>query len=116
MVGACLLSVPAFAQPAGDRHVKQEADAALASMQLQNDPFAPVHIVMSRKSFDGMPDLVSNAVAKADTAGTALVVPEINAYMLAQVSGRIHQRENRCGGFFAFATRAEADALVRSDR
>ena len=115
-VGACLLSAPAFAQSAGNRHAKQEADAALASMHLQNDPFAPVHIVMSRKSFDGMPDLVSNAVAKADTAGTALVVSEIKAYMLAQVSERIHQRENRCGGFFAFATRAEADAFVRSDK
>ncbi len=115
-VGACLLSAPAFAQSAGDRHAKQEADAALASMHLQNDPFAPVHIVMSRKSFDGMPDLVSNAVAKADTAGTALVVSEIKAYMLSQISERIHAREKRCGGFFAFATRAEADAFVRSDK
>ena len=115
-VGACLLSAPAFAQSAGNRHAKQEADAALASMHLQNDPFAPVHIVMSRKSFDGMPDLVTNAVAKADTAGTALVVSEIKAYMLSQISERIHTRENRCGGFFAFATRAEADAFVRSDK
>ena len=63
-----------------------------------------------------MPDLVSNAVAKADTAGTALVVSEIKAYMLSEISERIHQRENRCGGFFAFATREEADAFVPSDR
>jgi bacterial leucyl aminopeptidase len=115
-VGACMFAAPAFAQSGESRHAQQHADAALASLHLEQNPFAPVHIVMSRKSYDGMPDLVSNAVAKADTAGTALVVSEIKAYMLSEISERIHQRENRCGGFFAFATREEADAFVRSDR
>ena len=115
-VGASLFTASAFAQPSDRQHAQHDAEAALASMRLEHDPFAPVHIVMSRKSYDGMPDLVSNAVAKADTAGTALVVSEIKAYMLSEISERIHQRENRCGGFFAFATRAEADAFVLSDR
>lgn len=115
-VGASLFTASAFAQSSDRQHAQHDADAALASMRLEHDPFAPVHIVMSRKSYDGMPDLVSNAVAKADTAGTALVVSEIKAYMLSEISERIHQRENRCGGFFAFATREEADAFVLSDR
>jgi bacterial leucyl aminopeptidase len=115
-VGACMFAAPVFAQSGDSRHAQQDAEAALASLHLEQNPFAPVHIVMSRKSYDGMPDLVSNSVAKADTAGTALVVSEIKAYMLSEISERIHQRENRCGGFFAFATREEADAFVRSDR
>jgi leucyl aminopeptidase len=32
------------------------------------------------------------------------------------VSERIHQRESRCGGYFAFRTRAEADAFVHNDK
>jgi PKD repeat protein len=43
-------------------------------------------------------------------------VSEIKAHMLSEISERIHQRENRCGGFFAFATREEAEAFIRADR
>jgi bacterial leucyl aminopeptidase len=120
-VGACLFSAPVFAQSAGTRHAQQDADAALASMQLQNDPFAPVYVVMSGNSYGSMHDLadrglVNNVTTSVDGVGTALVVSEIKANMLSQISERIHQREHRCGGFFAFATRAEADAFIRSDR
>ncbi len=120
-VGACVLSAPLFAQSAGARHAQQDADAALSSMHLQNDPFAPVYVVMSGKSYAGMRDLadrglVKNVTTRVDGVGTALIVSEINADTLGQISERIHQRENRCGGFFAFATRAEADAFIRSDR
>ena len=119
-VGACISAAPVFAQSGDSRHAQQHADAhaeaALASLRLEHDPFAPVHVVMARTSYDAMPDLVGSGVARADSAGTALVVSEIKAFKLSEISERIHQRENRCGGFFAFATREEAEAFVRSDR
>ena len=106
LAGICMSAAPVFAQSGDASHAREHADAALASMHLEHDPFAAVHIVMSRKSYDGMPDLVRNPVAKADTAGTALIVSEIKAHRLSEIAERIHQREQRCGGFFAFATRA----------
>ena len=120
-VGASMFAAPVFAQSGDSRqaqahHAQEHADAALASMHLEHDPNAPVHVVMARKSYDGMRDLVSHGAAAADGVGTALVVSEIKAHMLSRIAERIHQREQRCGGFFAFATRAEAEAFVRSDR
>ncbi len=119
--GACMFAVPVFAPPAfaqsGDsRHAHQHADAALASMHLEDNPFAPVHVVMARTSYDNMRDLMRSGVATTDSVGTALMVTEIKAHMLSEIAERIHQREQRCGGFFAFATREDADAFVRSDR
>jgi bacterial leucyl aminopeptidase len=120
-VGAGMFAAPVFAQSGDSRqaqahHAQEHADAALASLHLEHDPNAPVHVVMARKSYDGMRDLVSHGAAAADGVGTALVVSEIKAHMLSRIAERIHQREQRCGGFFAFATRAEAEAFVRSDR
>jgi bacterial leucyl aminopeptidase len=119
--GACMFAVPVFAPPvfaqSGDsRHAQQHADAALALMHLEDNPFAPVHVVMARTSYDNMRDLMRSGVATTDSVGTALVVTEIKAHMLSDIAERIHQREQRCGGFFAFATREDADAFVRSDR
>ena len=120
-IGAGMFAAPAFAQSGDHRHAQgqhaqEHADAALASMRLEHDPYAPVHVVMARKSYDGMRDLVSHGAAASDGLGTALVVSEIKAHMLSRIAERIHQREQRCGGFFAFATREEADAFIASDR
>ena len=102
--------------PAPMSHAHAHADAELASLRLERDPLTPVYVVMSRNSYEGMRDLVPAGVTKADSAGTALIVSKIRAYQLSQVSERIHVREQRCGGFFAFASQAEADAFVRNDR
>ena len=115
-IGAGMFAAPAFAQSGDHAHAQEHADAALASMRLEHDPNAPVHVVMARKSYDGMRDLVSRGAAAADGLGTPLVVSEIKAHMLSRIAERIHQREQRCGGFFAFATREEADAFIASDR
>jgi leucyl aminopeptidase len=116
VAGAALCCAPAFAQTRQGHRGTDHADAALASLHLEQDPFAPVYVVMSRKSYDGMRDLVPAGVTRADSAGTALMVSKIRAYQLSQIAERIHQREQRCGGFFAFASQAEADAFVRNDR
>lgn len=121
---AALFSSPAFARskplpqvPERDReHARAHADGELTSLLLERNPFAPVYIVMSRKSYHGMRDLMKNVAAKADSAGTPLVVAQIKAMDLSRISERIHVRERRCGGYFAFSTREEAEAFVRSDR
>jgi leucyl aminopeptidase len=106
----------ASAQQAPGSHAHAHAEAELASLRLERDPLTPVYVVMSRNSYEGMRDLVPAGVTKADSAGTALIVSKIRAYQLSQISERIHVREQRCGGFFAFASQAEADAFVRNDR
>ncbi len=120
-IGAFMAAAPALAQSvheghAHEGHAQGHAEAALASMRLEHDPHAPVHVVMARKSYDAMRDLISRGVIAADALGTPLVVSQIEAHMLSRIAERIHQREQRCGGFFAFATREEADAFIASDR
>lgn len=97
-------------------HARTDAGSALAAMRLERNPLAPVYIVMSRNSYDGMRGLIGNAVAKTDSTGAPLVVAQIKAHQLSRISEHIHAREGRCGGYFAFATRADADAFVRADR
>ena len=81
------------------------------------DPFAPVYIITSRKLFrDGLGLAARNAVARRDSLGTELVLAEVQAHQLAGFSHFVHEREKRCGGYFAFATRAEAEAFLRNDR
>ncbi|GAA5001423.1 M20/M25/M40 family metallo-hydrolase [Pseudoluteimonas lycopersici] len=80
------------------------------------DPLAPVYIVTSRKTFDTVHALVRDPASRRDSLGNELVVSETKAHMLDAVSGLIHQRELRCGGFFAFTSRAEADRFIANDR
>jgi leucyl aminopeptidase len=117
---AMLVAVGAFAAPAtsadpGERH--GHADAGLASLGLERDPFAPVHIVTSRATHDRhLEAFTRNAAVRRDSTGAALVVSEIRAHQLGAVSEHIHQRELRCGGYFAFRSRAEAEAFIREDQ
>ncbi len=122
---AWLLAGPAMSQQASQQsaqsrqlrtHANEDANAHLAAMKLERDPFAPVFIITSQASYTGLRNIVGNAVAKRDSVGTALVLSEIKAHQLSQISEVIHLRELRCGGYFAFSTRAEAEAFLRSDR
>jgi len=118
---ACLsLAATAWAQsaprPAARNHARAEADAALAAIRRDRDPTAPVYIVTSRDTYPLMKDVAVDAAPAFDSIGTALVVSRIQARDLGTVSARIHTKQLRCGGFFAFASRAEADAFVRKDR
>jgi len=98
------------------------AFAANATTQAQRvahpaqDPFAPVYIVTSRKTFDTVHALVRNPASRRDSLGNELVVSETRANMLDAVSGLIHQRELRCGGYFAFDSRQKAEAFIANDR
>ncbi|MBW8852279.1 MAG: M20/M25/M40 family metallo-hydrolase [Xanthomonadales bacterium] len=117
----CLgLAASAWAQRAprlaAGNHARAEADAALAAIRRERDPTAPVYIVTSRDTYPLMKDVAVDAAPAFDSIGTALVVSRIQARDLGTVSARIHTKQLRCGGFFAFASRAEADAFVRKDR
>ena len=109
-------AVPAHAQAQAREHAREDASEALASLRLEHDPFARIYIVMSRDSHARMPDLVAGASQKVDRQGNRLVLAEIRAHQLSRITERIHQRERRCGGYFAFSTRAEAEAFLRNDR
>lgn len=80
------------------------------------DGGAPVYLVMARETYRRMPDLVRGGVPKRDALGTDLMLVETQAFRLPAVSERIHARERRCGGYFAFDTRADAEAFLREDR
>ena len=114
------LAATAWAQtaprPAARDHARAEAAAALAAIQRERDPTAPVYIVTSRDTYPLMRDVAVDAAPAFDSIGTALVVSRIQARDLGTVSSRIHTKQLRCGGFFAFASRAEADAFIRKDR
>ncbi len=116
LAGTACLAAPAMAGSQAQHSHSVHADEPLASMQLERDPFAPVYIVTSRKTFDGIHRIARNGVARRDSTGAPLVVSEIKAHQLSDVSEHIHQRELRCGGYFAFKSRDEADAFVASDR
>ncbi len=124
LVGGIVGTTPAWAgqhQPAQSKqqaqaHARADAARALAGLRRGEDPFAPVFIVTSSKSQPLLKDLTQNSVAKFDSIGTSLVVSETKAHRLSEISERIHAKELRCGGFFAFKTRAEADAFIRNDR
>ena len=84
---------------------------------LREDPFATVYLVTSRALYEGGIDTQARKTAvHRDRSGNELVIAEARAWQLPEISHGIHERERHCGGFFAFATRAEAEAFLRNDR
>ncbi|MBL8299178.1 MAG: M20/M25/M40 family metallo-hydrolase, partial [Rhodanobacteraceae bacterium] len=75
----------------------------------------PVYIVTARNTYTYLADIARNPMAERDSIGSDLVVAEVDDKQIAEVGARIHKRELRCGGFFAFGSRAEAEAFVRND-
>lgn len=75
-----------------------------------------VHLVSSQATFRGLSGLATARGLHRDASGTDLVVSEVDATRLDDAAGIVHRTERRCGGFFAFDTRAEAEAFLRSDR
>lgn len=82
----------------------------------QTEPFAPVYIVTSRDTYQGIRGLARDAVGRRDSTGMPLVIAETRADRLGEIGRYVHVNERRCGGFFAFPSRAQAEAFVRTDR
>ncbi|UNP28306.1 M20/M25/M40 family metallo-hydrolase [Lysobacter gummosus] len=93
------------------------APAFAQSAAGQPDPFKPVYVVTSRQTHDaGLSTLARNATARIGVTGAPLMVSELKAHELTDLSRHVHEKERRCGGYFAFDTRAEAEAFMRNDR
>ncbi len=98
------------------RPARTDATAAPPTPWSQTDPFAPVYIVTSRDTWQGIRGLARDAVARRDSTGTPLVISETRADRLGEIGRYVHVSERRCGGYFAFPSRAQAEAFVRADR
>jgi leucyl aminopeptidase len=113
MLAASLLSLVATPALAASPAPQRNAPAA----SLEADPFAPVFIVASEASYKGgINSFARSASRRLDSTGKPLMLVEIRAHQLPDVSRQIHEKENRCGGFFAFASQADAERFLRTDR
>ncbi|WP_312772569.1 M20/M25/M40 family metallo-hydrolase [Pseudoxanthomonas mexicana] len=81
-----------------------------------DDPFAPVYIVTSDATWQGIRGLARGVATPRDSTGMPLVIAETRADRLGDISRYVHENERRCGGYFAFPDRAQAEAFVRGDR
>ncbi len=95
---------------AGDRRGPPTTTAA------PEDPFAPVYIVTSDATWQGIRGLARGVATPRDSTGMPLVIAETRADRLGDISRYVHENERRCGGYFAFPDRAQAEAFVRGDR
>lgn len=82
----------------------------------QEDPFAPVYIVTSDATWQGIRGLARGVATPRDSTGMPLVIAETRADRLGDISRYVHENERRCGGYFAFPDRTQAEAFVRGDR
>lgn len=80
------------------------------------DSYAPVYIVTSRDTWQGIRGLARDAVARRDSTGMPVVVAEIRADRIGEIGRYVHVSERRCGGYFAFPSREQAEAFVRTGR
>jgi leucyl aminopeptidase len=121
MATALLLPVAAAAQGNGPGSAASAAahahvDDRLADV-LAHDPHAPVYIVSSIDSYQrGLQRIAREPSTEIDSTGADLVVSRVLAHQLPDISRQIHEQEHRCGGYFAFATRAEAERFLASER
>lgn len=107
LLSALLLLAPAT-------HAAVRGDAPV---QRQSDPFAQVFVVASRDTFQRyIRPHARDPATRFDSTGKALVVARLPEHRLADIGRELHAAEQRCGGYFAFATRAEAEAFIRADR
>lgn len=75
-----------------------------------------VYLVSSRATANGLRGQVRALAARRDATGAELVVSEADARQLHAVTEFVHRQERRCGGYFAFDTRAKAEAFMRTER
>jgi leucyl aminopeptidase len=98
------------------RDVHAGADAWPSGLGI--DPHATVYIVTSAEIYQSdLQAIVGNGkgIGLRDSLGTPLVLAEVATWQVDEISRVIHEQRKRCGGYFAFETRAEAEAFVRGD-
>lgn len=76
---------------------------------------APVFVVTAQDTWRGVSALFPDAVPRIDRQGNALMLVETSEDRIGALARHVHETERRCGGFFAFGSRAEADAFLARD-
>lgn len=126
-LGATACSVappPTQSQASGARSQAPEATVAAGQAAPTVQRPAPgstarhvqqTYLVSSRTTFEGIRGQARLLSRHRDRAGTELVVSEAASSALPQVAAYVHRQEKRCGGFFAFATQAEAEAFAKAE-
>ena len=80
------------------------------------DPMAEVHVVAERGTFEAaLRDFSGRVLPRRDALGRQLVLATLREHQVEDLGRHVHEVERRCGGYFAFATRAEAEAFLASD-
>jgi leucyl aminopeptidase len=91
--------------------------AELAALNAGEDPMATVYVLTSRQTWEsGLQWLGQGPLARRDSLGSELVIARFKAWQLGEVSHLVHEKQKRCGGFFAFSRLADAEAYLRNDR
>ena len=81
-----------------------------------SDPMAEVHVVAERGTFQAaFRDFGGRALPRRDAQGRQLVLATLREHQLEDLTRHVHEVERRCGGYFAFSSRGEAEAFVASD-
>ena len=94
---------------------RQPQPQQVAGSTSKADPFAPVFVVTSVAHAGHLAKSGKWLGRRVDSAGRALVLVEYQEHEMRELSAAIHAKADRCGGFFAFATRAEAESFIRND-
>lgn len=92
------------------------ATRATASAPLSLAPEPPVYVLTSIDTLRASPLAHLAAEHHTDRFGTALGLLPLDAWQSAALSDHVHREEHRCGGYFAFETRAEALDFLARDR
>ena len=118
--GAADVPIPTMQGGADATLPKASAGRAAATVtvprSLVQEAGGKVYLVSSRATANGLRGRVRGLAARRDGTGAELVVSEVDARQLHAVTEFVHRQERRCGGYFAFDTRAEAEAFMRTER
>src|SRR5690606_12474337 len=105
--------IAAMAAPTG---VKDIAAIAAPTQSTQPSPFEPVYIVSSRDTYEHtLRALARDARPGIDSLGHPVVISRLQSHQLEDAARLVHERERRCGGYFAFPTRAAAEEFLQAD-
>ena len=100
----CLFAALSLAAP----FVARTAGKPLPGGRLAH-PLDEVYVVTSRERYQRHAAFFGHKLADLhDAKGAALVVARVQEHRLADLGQHIHDNDRACGGYFAFATEAEA--------
>jgi len=101
----------------GAAFLAPSAHAQTRNHATTEDPHAPVYVVASRATYlAGLKDVATEGLARRDSQGHELVIAQLRAHQVGDLARHVHEKENRCGGFFAFDSLVEAETFIRNDR